>query len=92
MGWIKVTQRPMTDEEKDMLTMDELDELIDYEIYDCVLPEDGQEVLITTRSGNVISTTFWHDESGCFFENYEEDGDVLAWMPLPEPYKEEEEK
>lgn len=80
--WIKVKTRPLTEEEKE----DNPDE---YEfMYDCVLPYNNQEVLITTKYGYVTQTTYYNDY-GCYFEDYEDEGDVLAWKPLPEPYKEE---
>ena len=62
-------------------------------IYDCPLPENGQEVLITTCRGEVVHDYFISDVvDGCSFENWYDVGDVVAWMPLPEPYKEEGER
>lgn len=89
--WIPVISRPLTDEEKeyyeDSFGCDFED--IDY-IYDCPLPDDGQTVLITDRLGNVEVDTFCRDD-GCYFECNCDAEDVLAWMPLPEPYKAESE-
>ena len=51
------------------------------------LPQDEQKVLVTTRSGNLIdvdTSIFYH--ASAYWEHY-----VIAWMPLPEPYKEVEE-
>ena len=79
--WIPVTSRPMTEEEKEQYAEYEIDF-----IYDCKLPNNGEEVLITTKYGYVTETTFY-DDYECYFENYEDDGDVLAWMPLPAPYQ-----
>lgn len=56
----------------------------------CPLPKDAQEVLITTKYGDVVLTEFCVDDDGCWFDGYEDRGDVLAWMPLPEPYTKEE--
>lgn len=56
-------------------------------IYECPLPEDGQEVLITSKYGSVDKTTFYTD-CGYYFENYEDYDEVIAWQPLPEPFKE----
>lgn len=62
-------------------------------VYDCPLPDDGQDVLITTCNGNVVVDTFCREYGdGCYFETYCDDGDVVAWMPLPEPYKAESEE
>jgi hypothetical protein len=48
------------------------------------LPQDEQKVLVTTRSGNLIDVEFYH--ASAFWKHY-----VIAWMPLPEPYRESEE-
>jgi len=48
-------------------------------------------VLVTDCYGNVEVDTFCIDCHGVYFENNCDDGEVLAWMPLPEPWKEGEE-
>lgn len=83
-GWIPIVTRPMTEEEKEEYH-GEYDPN-DMTMYDCQMPEDGQEVLVTTRYGDVDTDTFYHDD-GWYFENFCDDGDVLAWQPKPEPYK-----
>lgn len=76
--WIEVKTRPSTYDEKqryqDIIWM-----------YDCELPDDGQEVLVTTSSGDV-EKTFYHAEH-FVFEDYEGPDDLLAWRPLPEGFK-----
>lgn len=62
------------------------------------LPEIGQEVIVATQNGSVYSNIYydytdsnakepcfhsWDDEMWNCFEP-----DVIAWQPLPEPYKE----
>lgn len=87
-GWIPVKTRPLTDEEKEYYSEQyDFPDIEDMYIYDCKLPEHGQDVLITTCCDTVTLTTFYTDE-GCYFESYEEANDVKAWMPLPEPYQE----
>ena len=84
-SWIPIKTRPMTEEEK---------EEIGHEyafMYDCPLPDDGQDVLITDCYGDVEIDTFCRDGEGVYFENNCDDGEVIAWMPLPEPYKTESE-
>ena len=85
--WTPIKTRPLTEEEKQ-----EIEEQGSYYLefmYDCLLPDDGQEVLITARYGGIEKTTFFNEGyDGSYFEDYEDDGDVKAWMPLPEPYKE----
>lgn len=78
-GWIKIVERELTAEERA-----ECDEECTF-MYDCALPDDGQDVLITTYRGEVVATTFYTD-MGCYFEYYEDPGEVLAWMPFPKPF------
>ena len=84
-GWIPVKTRQMTEEEKEYYSeyLFEGNGLI----YECPLPDDGQEVLITSKYGSVDKTTFYTD-CGNYFENYEDYDEVIAWQPLPEPFKE----
>ena len=82
--WIPIKTRELTEEEKE--------EYPDCTfMYDCRLPDDGEEVLVTTWGGNVALDTFCRDD-GCYFETYCDDGDVIAWMPKPETYKKEGEE
>lgn len=83
--WIPIKTRQMTEEEKE-----EIGHEYAY-MYDCPLPDDGQDVLITDCYGYVEVDTFCSDCLGVYFENNCDDGEVVAWMPLPEPYKEGEE-
>ena len=83
--WTPIKTRPLTEEERQY--MDSYGDIA----YDCPLPDDGQEVLVTSRYGYVTTDTFCRDDGGCYFETYCDDGDVLAWMPKPEPYKAESE-
>lgn len=87
--WRVITKRPMTDEER----IDYAERLgCDIEDEDAVifynLPEDGQEVLVCTRYGYIYIDTLFSDYRGCFFEDAGDMESVIAWMPLPEPYKE----
>ena len=84
--WIPLKTRPMTEEERTYYQ-----EWAEYgaEIFDCPLPDDGQEVLVSW-GGNVCVDTFVKDD-GCYFEGVDID-DVDAWQPLPEPYKTESEE
>ena len=84
-GWIPIKTRPMTEEEKEYYSeyLSEGNGII----YDCPLPDDGQEVLITSKYGSVDKTTFYTD-CGNYFEQYEDYDEVIAWQPLPKPFKE----
>ena len=84
--WIPFTKRPMTEEEREHYTEWSDMNIDDFMIFDCPLPEDGQEVLIS-YGGMVMIDVFIRDETdGCYFESAEID-DVEAWMPLPEGYR-----
>ena len=53
------------------------------------LLEEYVDVLVSPRFNDAVEGFFnvegkWRDECGYYIE------DVIAWMPLPEPYKEEE--
>ena len=88
--WIPVKSRPMDEEERA-----EWSEKLGYDIeyaeaviYTSQLPDDGQEVLTCSRWGNVQIDKFENDpDYGCFFEKNGDMDGIVAWMPLPEPWK-----
>lgn len=49
-----------------------------------VLVTDGYCYYVWDCMSNREDAYFWEDESGYYHNKY----DVVAWMPLPEPYKE----
>ena len=82
--WIPFTTRPCTEQEKE--------EHPDWEFYiDCQLPDDGDSILISTNSGYVREDKIfceydcWYLDSG-----YVIGEEAVAWMPLPDPYKGDE--
>ena len=86
-NWIPVKFRKLTEEEKKIYKEREIFEGVET-AWDCLLPDDGQDVLITTTYGDVMFSTFCVDEyDGMYFEDVDDEY-VKAWMPLPEPYKE----
>ena len=90
--WIPVKTRNMTEGEIEKLreSCDLIDsDYLDLWCYDCPLPDNKQDVLITSKWG-VSLVTFYCDDYGSSFDDYDDRDDVLAWMPLPEPYKKEE--
>ena len=92
--WIPITTRPMTkEEEKEVCEQWGVKELEGWEkrVFTCQLPEDGQEILISTSWGVRMDRCEWDPDSGC---GLEENGDwdgIKAWMPLPKQYEEETE-
>ena len=84
--WIPIKTKPLTEKKEEMGTESP-------SMYDCPLPDDGEEVEVTTYLGDVALDVFCRDSSGgCYFEYYCDDGDVLAWRHKPEPYKAESEE
>ena len=89
--WIPIKYRQMTDEEREYFEEHGLFALTDKDaiIFDCAMPDDGQEILISTKSGYVMSDVCRIDD-GHYLEDRGDFDGVSAWMPLPEPYKDEE--
>jgi hypothetical protein len=58
------------------------------------LPEDEQEILFSTKTGRVHSGKYHDDDSANQWYSHRDkcrawNNVVNAWMPLPEPYKED---
>lgn len=92
--WIPVKTRPMTEEE-----IEYYGEHYGYDIegdwavmFDCPMPEDGQEVWICFKSGYVAEDVCDNDDGMIGLEGNGDWDDVVAWMPKvrPEPWKEDE--
>lgn len=82
--WIPVKFRPLTEQEQK--------EHPDYcYMADCLMPDDGQEILVTTTFGTVEKDEAGIDEGFYLDSGYDWQTDIVAWMPLPEPYKKEQE-
>ena len=52
------------------------------------LPEDDGEYLVTDASGGAATVTETYFITDCDGEGHWGALDVIAWMPLPEPYEE----
>lgn len=94
--WIPIKYRPITNEERKEIAEHygiENCDTIEEKTFDCPMPEDGQRILLS-RSWGVDIDVADNDIDGEGFICYglEGNGDwdgVIAWMPLPEPYKNE---
>ena len=91
MVWIPITARPMDTEERlewsEKLGYDLED--VEALIYTLQPPDDGQEVLVCGRNGRVWIDKFMNDpDYGCYFEENGDMDGIVAWMPLPKPYRE----
>lgn len=84
--WIPVKWHEITEEERKCEEYPK-----HWKIYlDCEMPEDDEEILVTTKYG-VGADVNYKD-----YEYYLESGldwadDIIAWRHFPEPYKEESE-
>lgn len=94
--WIPITYRPLTEKERIAFAEHygiEYCDTLDEKAFDCPMPEDGQEILISTSWGVVEDVADNDiDGEGFFCRGLEINGDwdgVEAWMPKPEPYKKE---
>lgn len=90
--WIKIESRPMDDEERKYYSEHYGYDIDDHGavIYCCQLPEHGQEVLVCNEYGHIWLDTFDDDpDYGVGFETNGDMDGLVAWMPLPEPLKEE---
>ena len=67
----------------------EEDEKIDFPdatfMFDCPMPENGEEILITSKYGVEFDTCY--NDDGYYLDSNRSWDEVLAWMPLPEAYK-----
>lgn len=59
-----------------------------------MLPQEYADVLVCTDAEEIFIASYlgkMNDGTDCFDDNdgMMWEGDVVAWMPLPEPYKEE---
>lgn len=92
--WIPVKYRPLTTEERIEFAKYygiEYCDTVDEKAFDCPMPEDGQEILVSGSWG--VSTDVADndiDGEGFVLYGLEGNGDwegINAWMPLPKPYK-----
>ena len=80
--WIHVKFRPLTDEEQE--------EHPDYcYMADCQMPDDGEEILVSTKYGTVEKDESGYDDGYYLDSGYDWQTDIVAWMPLPPKYMEE---
>ena len=81
--WIPIKYHEITDEERE-----ENGYPNDWVYYlDCEMPEDGQEILVTTKNGYVEKDVCCLEDGYSLDSGWDWREDVLAWMPLPEPWK-----
>ena len=87
--WTPITYRPMDEEEYEEFRSEFGEIPIEHrKMFSCQMPEDDQEILICTSWGGVSQDRCAIDELYGYELETQGDWDgVIAWMPLPEPYK-----
>jgi len=81
--WIPVKFRPLTNEEQE--------EYPDYcYMADCPMPDDGEEILVSTKYGTVEKDECGFDDGYYLDSGYDWQTDIAAWMQLPKPYEPQE--
>ena len=92
--WIPIEYRPLTEEERIKFSEYwgvEYCDTLSEKAFDCPMPKHNQEILLTTKWGTKEDVCLYDpDEGYSLEENGDWDG-VIAWMPKPEPYKEDAE-
>lgn len=83
--WIPIKYHEITDEEREENGYPK-----DWVYYlDCEMPEDGQEILVTTKNGYVEKDVCYLDDGYGLDSGWDWRENVLAWMPLPDAYRED---
>lgn len=86
--WIPIKWHYITDEERKENGYPK-----DWVYYlDCEMPEDEQEILVTTNHGRVEKDVCYIDDGFSLDSGWDWVDDIVAWMPLPEPWKGGEEE
>lgn len=90
--WIPIESRPGTDEEYEEYSKFGDCPREEFKVYVGQLPEDGEEVFITTMWGDTTLDTWRTDVDWCGFEDHDDPDDVIAWMPKPKEYVPEDKR
>ena len=90
--WIPIEYRPGTEEEYAEFSKFGSCPRSEFKVYTNEMPEDGQDVLITTKWGTVCEDTYHDDVDASYFEDHDDPDDVIAWMPKPKGYVPEDKR
>lgn len=82
-GWIPIKWHEITDEEREREGYPK-----DWVVHiDCEMPCDEQEILIQAKKGYIRWDVCYEDDGFSLDSGWDWIEDIVAWMPLPEPYK-----
>ena len=77
--WYKVKTRPLTEEEK-RAAIEQFGYKFSY-MFDCKMPDDGDEILIVTKYG--VDTDVCGMDEGYYLEGLGDWEGVIAWAEMP---------
>lgn len=92
--WVPIKYRPLTEEERIKFSEYwgvEYCDTLSEKAFDCPMPGHDQEILITTNWGVQEDVCCYDPDEGYSLEERGDWDGVIAWMPKPEPYKEDKE-
>ena len=85
-GWIPIKWHEITEEEREREGYPK-----DWVVYiDCNMPCDGDEILVQTKNGYIRWDVCYEDGEFSLDSGWDWIEDIVAWMPLPKPYRGEE--
>lgn len=82
--WIPIKWHEITDEER-VIEEYPKEWLV---IFDCQIPDDGERILVQTKWGDIELDECYIDDGIRLDSDRDWIDDIVAWTPLPEPYKE----
>ena len=83
--WIPIKWHDCTDEDREKYGFS--NDIV--AVFDCEMPYDDQPILVTTSHGYVNQDVCYIDDGFSLDSGLDWIDDIKAWMPLPEPYREE---
>lgn len=84
--WIPVKWHEITDEEREREGYPK-----DWVVHiDCDMPCDGDEILVQTKQGYIRWDVCYEDGEFSLDSGWDWIEDIVAWMPLPKPWKDGE--
>ena len=82
-GWIPIKWHEITEEEREREGYPK-----DWVVHiDCDMPCDGDEILVQTKNGYIRWDVCYEEGEFSLDSGWDWIEDIVAWMPLPEPYK-----
>jgi len=83
--WIPIKWHEITDEEREREGYPK-----DWVVYiDCEMPCDEQEILVQTKSGYIRWDVCYEEGEFSLDSGWDWIEDIVAWMPLPDAYRED---